>query len=376
MRAALLVLAACSGAAPPEKLHHPPFAVQPLPDAAIDAAPPVSQEETLAAIQKAMNELAPASQQCWAAAAAVDGFRIGGDLALRVTVPGHAEIVTDTVHDATLTGCMTNLLANYRYAPPLAGQSFQLPFHFTAPDGQSTIDRRYVPAKTQDGVSVSVLIDEVNSGNAAASMFELAIAGDTGLRKTDRAELWYFLTDAEVTGPLGLLRAHVAAGDMMYVPAGGARAVGTSRAVVVAVPGGREGAARGGALPTPIEDVTGGRPPTKDFHVFPAAQAKRFDPATIFVEPATEHDAALAASILAMPAGSAVRAHVHPHETELLYVLEGSATLGVGDSQLPLRSTMVVQIPPNTPHSLAIESNFRALQIYTPAGPEQRFKHK
>jgi quercetin dioxygenase-like cupin family protein len=34
----------------------------------------------------------------------------------------------------------------------------------------------------------------------------------------------------------------------------------------------------------------------------------------------------------------------------------------------------VVQIPPNTKHAYAGKAESFALQIYTPAGPEQRFK--
>jgi len=34
----------------------------------------------------------------------------------------------------------------------------------------------------------------------------------------------------------------------------------------------------------------------------------------------------------------------------------------------------VIQIPPNTKHAFAASADFRAIQVYTPAGPEQRFK--
>jgi quercetin dioxygenase-like cupin family protein len=38
--------------------------------------------------------------------------------------------------------------------------------------------------------------------------------------------------------------------------------------------------------------------------------------------------------------------------------------------------TSVIQIPPNTKHAFAATAAVRALQVYTPAGPEQRFKKK
>ena len=58
--------------------------------------------------------------------------------------------------------------------------------------GQSVIDRRFVPFAGQGSVSVAVLLDDNNTGNAQASMFELAIAkgGTTGMRTAPRAEVW------------------------------------------------------------------------------------------------------------------------------------------------------------------------------------------
>ena len=38
--------------------------------------------------------------------------------------------------------------------------------------------------------------------------------------------------------------------------------------------------------------------------------------------------------------------------------------------------TSVVQVPANTKHGFACAKEVHALQIYTPAGPEQRFKVK
>ncbi|HEX2685490.1 MAG TPA: hypothetical protein VHN14_02670, partial [Kofleriaceae bacterium] len=80
-----------------------------------------SQDERLAAIQKAMNELDEAAQQCWAAAA-TERFDIEGELSVQIDVaPGRsrASVVHDTVHNPRLVGCVVQLLAAYRWAPPL-----------------------------------------------------------------------------------------------------------------------------------------------------------------------------------------------------------------------------------------------------------------
>jgi quercetin dioxygenase-like cupin family protein len=163
---------------------------------------------------------------------------------------------------------------------------------------------------------------------------------------------------------------------MMFVPRSSAREVSATvdvlHAVIIVVPGGREGAARSGALPT--REVTATRPVPMSPQILPAASAKTFGPATIYADAATLHDPTLAASILALPANARVAEHVHTSETEILYVLAGSGTMTVGGVELPVTSTSVVQIPKNTKHAFTATSAVRALQIYTPAGPEQRFK--
>ena len=343
-----------------------------------DASEP-SQEERLAAIQKAMNELDEAAQQCWAAAA-TERFDIEGELALQIEiVPGtsHASVVHDTVRNTKLVACVVQLLAAYRWAPPLYGQAIQLPFRFRAPDGQSTIDRALVAWNGQGKLSVAVLLDENNTGNDAASMFELAVAagGTTGMRWADRAELWYFLGAGEVKSVAGGTHA-VAAGDMMYAPKGSVREVAAPgndlHAMIVMVPGGREGAARAGALPTP--EVTAVRKAPMSPVILPAAGAKTFGPATIYADATTIQDRTLAASVLALPAGAKVAEHVHADETELLYVLAGGGTMTVAGVELPVTPSSVVQIPKNTKHAFTATSAVRAVQIYSPAGPEQRFK--
>jgi quercetin dioxygenase-like cupin family protein len=341
-----------------------------------------SQDERLAAIQKAMNELDEAAQGCWASAA-TQRFDIEGEVALQIEIAAasaKASVVQDSARDPRLASCLVAILSAYRWAPPLHGQTIQLPFKFRAPDGQNTIDRSLVPWTGQGTgnarVSVAVLLDENNSGNDAASMFELAIAagGATGLRWADRAELWYFLGPGTVTWAG---RAHpVAAGDMMYAPKGSTRDVAATgadlHAMIVMVPGGREGAARGGALPT--RSVAEGARPASVPMILPASAARTFGPATIYADAAVIRDKALAASILTLPAGGQVPEHVHAGETEMLYILAGGGTMTVNGVSLAVTPTSVVQIPKNTRHAFTATREVRAIQIYTPGGPEQRFK--
>ena len=112
---------------------------------------------------------------------------------------------------------------------------------------------------------------------------------------------------------------------MVYVPAGGAREVaatqGPSHAVIVVVPGGREGAARAGALPTPT--LVGMRQARRGAQILPASAAKTYGPATIYVDATIARSAVRGVGPDAA-AGAKVPEHVHAKETELLYMLAGA----------------------------------------------------
>jgi len=212
------------------------------------------------------------------------------------------------------------------------------------------------------------------------------------LRSPDRAELWYFLGPATVNGMGAGRPVAVAAGDMMFMKPGGAREVkatsGDVHAVLVMVPGGPEGSARAGALPTP--PVGGVRSALAGPTVLPAAKAKQYcqggspqEPClksrvivSIFAEPSTIGAQTVAASVLDIHQGGSVPEHVHAQETELLYILSGTGTMTVKGVTQAVTATSVVQIPANTKHAFIATSDVRALQVYTPAGPEQRFKAK
>lgn len=382
MRALLVVLVVAGCPAPRTPAPAPGSAVAPKP-VAPEPVPEPTEDEKLAAIQKAMNELDEAAQICWAAAA-TERFDVEGELTLTIEIAAKrstATVASDTARNPKLAGCLKELLGSYAWAPPLHGQTIQLPFKFRAPDGQNVIDRALVPWAGQGKIAIATLVDENNSGNDAASIFELAVeaGASTGFRSPDRDELWFFLGPASIEAPAKSGGKQVAAGDMMFVAKGAVRKLSATgaavHAVIVAVPGGREGSARAGALPT-REVSEWKEPPPGPIHL-PAAAAKSYPRAggsvAIFAEPATIKARSLAGSVLELPAGAAIPEHVHG-ESELLYILSGTGTMTVKGVPLAITATSVVQIPPNTKHAFTATTPVRAVQIYTPAGPEQKFK--
>ncbi|MCE9576435.1 MAG: cupin domain-containing protein [Deltaproteobacteria bacterium] len=394
-RAALLAaaLAACGHHAPPVATGSGSGSSGPSPrdelvgdgkagEAADEA---IAEEKRLAVIEGAMNALAPVASQCWAAAAA-DDYHLAGTVEMLIAFDDQgrasAKATKDTANDPVLTDCLTRVLTAYAWPRDrMAGQAVQLPFAFTAPHGQNTIDRRLVP-KAGQGAQLQVLLDQTNSGDAAASMIEAAI--DPGkaleLATATRDEVWVFLDPAQVSGATGALT-KVGALDLAYVAKGRTRRVvapdaAGARVVILAVPGGGEDAARGGSLPATAQVAwpKGAKGPEIKLRAKATRYPRTGGATTILLESAAGKPVAASAGYLEIAAGAAVPEHQHEHEAELLYVLSGSGTMIVDGVTLPVGPTMVVQIPAGVPHSFTAAEAVTALQFYTPPGPEQRFK--
>ncbi len=349
--------------------------------------PEVPEDERIAAIERAMNQLAPVAHQCWAAAAA-DDFRLVGDLRALITVgaqagPGATVAITaDTADDPTLARCLVAVLGAYAWPPPLAGQVVELPFHFAAPAMQNVIDRSFVPHRQQAGVDVAVLLDEANTGNPALSLIEVSAPATTklGPREVERLEVWAFSAAARVVSAGGGERALVA-GDVMIAPVGARLEVsgaagGELHAIVALVPGGREGAARAGALPGRATTMAVRARPVQPLFVTAAAARTYPRPGgatTILVEPPAAKGA-ISIGLLEIDAGVKVPLHVHARETEALYLIAGGGTMTVAGTAVPVTRTSVVQVPAGVEHGFEAAAATRAIQLYTPAGPEQRFK--
>lgn len=82
--------------------------------------------------------------------------------------------------------------------------------------------------------------------------------------------------------------------------------------------------------------------------------------------------------ILVGKPGLKVPVHTHAVSTEMLYILSGGGTMIIDGKRHAVTAGMVIRIPPGTPHGFEIaphaKTEFRAVQVYSPAGPEQRFK--
>ena len=362
--AALLLVAACGGSQAKETT--PVDEGQGQGQGQGQEAEPGSDEQ-VAAIEKAMNDLAPAAHQCWAAAA-VDDYQLEGSVKLLVDIredgKATANVQEDTTRDDVLKKCLRIVAEGYRWPKPARGSAVLLPFQFSAPQGQNLIDRDLVPEHAK---GARVLLDARNTGNPAASVFELVTPVTDGLlapTASERAEIWIDLATFEAT----------------YLPPKAPRTPeGEKRFLIVAVPGGREDATRrAGVLPaSPAQKGKGAVivPLSK------TTELKRPGLGTvrILIEPVAKtgtEGAPMAASLLDIDAGAAVPEHTHDGSTEILYVVSGGGTMTVDGVELAVTPTSVIQVPPGVKHAFTASAATRAIQFYTPAGPEQRFKQK
>lgn len=88
---------------------------------------------------------------------------------------------------------------------------------------------------------------------------------------------------------------------------------------------------------------------------------------------ATNGSAEVAVSVLTLQRGAQVAEHVHEGSAEILYVIDGTAEMTIAGRRVALTAGDAVQVPKATRHSATATSDFKAVQVYAPAGPEQRF---
>jgi quercetin dioxygenase-like cupin family protein len=84
--------------------------------------------------------------------------------------------------------------------------------------------------------------------------------------------------------------------------------------------------------------------------------------------------ASFAVDRLSVDKGGSVPPHKHETSDELIYVLDGKGTTTIGGKTLAIAAGDSIRIPAGVEHSLVVTEKWNAVQVYAPAGPEQRFK--
>lgn len=73
---------------------------------------------------------------------------------------------------------------------------------------------------------------------------------------------------------------------------------------------------------------------------------------------------------------AAVPQHAHASSAEILFIEEGSGQMQVGDRNVRVRPGAAIYVPPGVLHDFRPDGTapLRAIQVYSPSGPEQRFR--
>jgi mannose-6-phosphate isomerase-like protein (cupin superfamily) len=81
-------------------------------------------------------------------------------------------------------------------------------------------------------------------------------------------------------------------------------------------------------------------------------------------------------SLLEADADFGVPSHVHPEANEALVIEQGAGTMRIGSERFPVIDGATLFVPDNIEHGLeaAGTRDLRAVQVYAPSGPEQRFR--
>lgn len=80
-------------------------------------------------------------------------------------------------------------------------------------------------------------------------------------------------------------------------------------------------------------------------------------------------------SRLTLKQGAEITLHEHPRSAELLLVEKGTGVLINGGIEDTVAAGDIIHIPKESPHTFKVrQAPFEALQVYSPAGPEERFK--
>ena len=96
----------------------------------------------------------------------------------------------------------------------------------------------------------------------------------------------------------------------------------------------------------------------------------------VLIEPTNKHDPKSTMTRISLKPGTKIPKHVHQKSDEYLYFLKGGGTLVIDGKKHQVKAGTVYYIPIGMKHSYTNKSKntAKAIQFYTPGGPEQRFK--
>lgn len=349
--------------------------------------------------------------------ALADRLDVAGRCEIRVDLNGGAQKTSIESADpgvAPVARCLMTAMTTWKIPVIEQGTSVVFPFAFEAQPAQFTIKTADAPdrgpgvPKNKAGkpigdvppFSVKLLIDEATMRARQASMSLLTIspANRIAMHRHPGAEIVYVVKGhARLLGPAGFapqkldegMAALIAPGMphvlenmgrqtpavllQIFAPMGPERVYrdprdATGRAAFEVIRDARTAKAPEGP-PAPVTVAAADK-------VAPLPIAAGKGRVRILLAEGQTGSGAASLDVLEFDPGAAVPRHQHPGAAEMLYVVAGTGELEIGSDKVPFGPETAIHIPEDQPHAAKFTGPDKAIviQIYAPAGPEQRFK--
>ncbi|HEX4404132.1 MAG TPA: cupin domain-containing protein [Polyangia bacterium] len=349
--------------------------------------------------------------------ALADSLDVAGKIELAVDVgdDGHVTKTAPALDEAqspVLLACLQASAATWSFAGIDPGSTVIVPLSFDSQPAQFSIRAADAPdhgpavaAKPAKGkrtgpsagplFSVKLLVDEktMRARQASLSMLTVSPASRIAMHKHPGAEILYVLKGhARILSQPGTPPEKLDEGMAIYIPAGAPHAIENmgrqSSAVMLDyfVPMGPERVYRdptdvaGRAAFEVLHDVPAAPAPPVGFVVVNAAKVAPLTIAggkahvrKLFTRENTGKEAAYLGVLEAEP-GLTIPVHSHT-SAEILYVVSGGGVVDIGAEPVRLEPDVAVHIPEGQPHLLQFSGPDKTvmIQLYAPAGPEQRY---
>jgi quercetin dioxygenase-like cupin family protein len=348
--------------------------------------------------------------------ALADTLDVAGKIELSVDVGAagkitRAEPALDEVKSPVLLACLEASALTWSLVGIDPGSTVVVPLAFEGQAAQFTIKVADAPdhgppapkhkaggaAPPAPPFSVKLLVDEatMHAQKAAVAQLTVAPANRIALHRHPGAELLYVVRGhARVLGAAGVAPEKLDEGMAIYIPPSMPHAIenmGRQTAAVlleVFVPPGPEKVFRdpkdpeGRAAFEVLHDPKVASPEGAKF-VVSAPVAADAAPlfggkgkATPLLDVAHTANRAVYLGKLEAEPGVEVPRHSHAGTEEIIFVTAGAGELTVGSEKFPFQASEALYIPAGQPHSVKFTGTDKAemVQIYAPAGPEDRYK--
>lgn len=395
-----------------------------LPSRTLALANAETEEERVSrALQSALEKHGGDVNRCFEKALA-DTLDVAGKVELSVDV-GEEGKVTRAVpleHSATspvLLACLSDSATGWTIPGVAAGTTVIVPLTFEGQMAQFSIKTADAPERgpgaaksgnpTRSGkpgkgpagnpaFSVKVLVDEANmhARQASLSLLTIAPANRIAMHRHPGAEVLYIKKGrARILGPSGVTPEVAPEGTAVFIPPGMPHVIENMvrsapvEMLQIFAPLGPERVyrdstdAKGRAGFEVIRDGSKARVPAgARFAVDSAAKATTYPQPGgktkihLIFEPASTGSDAVSLSVAEFEPGAEIPRHSHAQSAEILYILSGAGEVTIGSEKLAFAADQAIHLPEDQPHAVRFKGPEKTfvVQIYAPAGPEQRLK--